>query len=202
MPSIKYINILVFILLFSSCNVSSKKEIQIQTYKRIEDVNIEKSQLILNASKGQWFYKGKPFNGYALKYFRNNDLAEKTGYFNGKREGESFAYYSNGNKKKVAYYSNNKLNGKKMNYYENGTVVTEFNYVDGIPQGVQKTWFPNGQLAKKRILNKGVEEGLQQAWLENGKLYVNYEAKNGRIFGMLRANSCYKLEDEKVVRKD
>jgi hypothetical protein len=47
-------------------------------------------------------------------------------------------------------------------------------------------------------LNKGKEEGLQQAWLENGKIYVNYEAKNGRIFGMNRANLCYKLKNEKV----
>jgi hypothetical protein len=39
---------------------------------------------------------------------------------------------------------------------------------------------------------------LQQAWLENGTLYVNYEAKNGRIFGMNRANLCYKLKNEKV----
>ncbi len=41
--------------------------------------------------------------------------------------------------------------------------------------------------------------GLQQAWLKNEKMYVNYEAKNGRIFGMRRANSCYKLENEDVV---
>ena len=47
---------------------------------------------------------------------------------------------------------------------------------------------------------EGKEEGLQKAWLPNGTLYVNYEAKNGRIFGMLRANSCYKLENEVVVR--
>ena len=41
---------------------------------------------------------------------------------------------------------------------------------------------------------------MQKAWLKNGKLYVNYEAKNGRIFGMRRANACYKLEDEIIIR--
>ena len=56
-----------------------------------------------------------------------------------------------------------------------------------------------GQLAKQRQLVDGHETGLQQAWLQNGTLYVNYEAKNGRVFGMQRANSCYKLEDEKII---
>jgi hypothetical protein len=39
---------------------------------------------------------------------------------------------------------------------------------------------------------------LQKAWLENGTIYVNYEAKNGRVFGMKRANLCYQLKNEKI----
>ena len=39
---------------------------------------------------------------------------------------------------------------------------------------------------------------MQQAWLENGKIYVNYEAKNGRKFGMNRANLCYELKEEEI----
>ena len=39
---------------------------------------------------------------------------------------------------------------------------------------------------------------LKEYALENGKIYVNYEAKNGRIFGMNRTNLCYKLKNEKV----
>ena len=57
-----------------------------------------------------------------------------------------------------------------------------------------------GQIAKLRNLVDGKERGVQKAWLANGKLYVNYEAKNGRVFGMRRANSCYKLEDEVIIR--
>ncbi len=40
---------------------------------------------------------------------------------------------------------------------------------------------------------------LQQAWLKNEKMYVNYEAKSVKIFGMRQANSCYKLENEDVA---
>jgi antitoxin component YwqK of YwqJK toxin-antitoxin module len=44
----------------------------------------------------------------------------------------------------------------------------------------------------------GQEEGMQKAWRENGKIYNNYEAKNGRIFGLKRASLCFQLEDEIV----
>jgi len=56
-------------------------------------------------------------------------------------------------------------------------------------------------LNKSRNFVDGKEHYFQKAWLANGKLNVNYEAKNGCIFGMRRANSCYRLEDEVIIRK-
>lgn len=44
----------------------------------------------------------------------------------------------------------------------------------------------------------GREEGLQQAFRRNGYLYANYEARNGRIFGLKKAALCYGLEDENI----
>ncbi|EPR68296.1 hypothetical protein [Cyclobacterium qasimii] len=44
----------------------------------------------------------------------------------------------------------------------------------------------------------GREEGLQQAFRKNGELFANYEAKDGRIFGLKRAVLCVGLEDEVV----
>ena len=85
--------------------------------------------------------------------------------------------------------------------WENGTLASQSFYENGLKQGVDKKWFSNGQLSKLRNLVDGKEHGFQKAWLANGKLYVNYEAKNGRIFGMRRANSCYRLEDEVIIRK-
>jgi antitoxin component YwqK of YwqJK toxin-antitoxin module len=45
----------------------------------------------------------------------------------------------------------------------------------------------------------GKEAGMQRAWRQNGKIYNNYEVKNGRIFGLKRANLCYGLDDEKII---
>lgn len=42
-------------------------------------------------------------------------------------------------------------------------------------------------------------DGLQRAWRENGELYANYEARDGRIYGLKRANPCFDLEEERIV---
>ena len=79
-------------------------------------------------------------------------------------------------------------------------MAAQSNYEKGIKQGIEKEWYQSGVPSKIRQLVDGKEEGIQQAWLPNGKLYVNYEAKNGRIFGLRRANSCYTLKDEVIQR--
>ncbi len=197
MRLIKYI-FLVFIGVFGSCKKQSAENTSISSVKEITNILIEKKQIKLNPLKGQWFYEQQPFNGYAVVYHENDRLAEKIGFFNGKREGKYYRYFKDSAIKNEGYYIQNKLHGIKLNYFKNGNVFSESNYVNGQRHGLQKTWFLNGQLAKRKNLSKGREDGLQQAWLENGKIYVNYEAKNGRIFGMNRANLCYKLKNEKV----
>lgn len=205
MRLINYYRFLLVMSVFFGCNTKSNDELvlakDIISTLEVEKNFIDEKLIKLNSTKGQWFYKDQPFNGYSVSYYENDSLAEKTGFFNGKREGKSYSYFSDGTIKKEAFYKTNKLDGVKLNYFGNGVLASESNYVNGQKHGIQKVWFSSGQLAKKRNLNQGKEEGLQQAWLENGKLYVNYEAKNGRVFGMRRANSCYKLENEEVVKK-
>ena len=141
----------------------------------INSVEVSKKDLVLNQIEGKWFV-------------------------NGKREGVARRWSENGVLRVESTYHQNKLVGVYKSWWENGVLAEESNYVNGLKQGEEKQWYATGQLSKIRQLVEGKEEGLQKAWLPNGPLYVNYEAKNGRIFGMLRANSCYKLEDEVVVR--
>ena len=204
MQLIKYCIFLLFTVVFFGCNTPSKEKLVATkatiSITEIENNIVDKKHIKLIPAKGQWYYKDLPFNGYAVSYYENATLAEKTVFFNGKREGKSYSYFSDGTIKKEALYKKNKLDGVKLTYFDNGVLASESNYINGKKHGVQKIWFSDGQLAKKVNLNQGMEDGLQQAWLESGKLYVNYEAKNGRIFGMRRANSCYKLENEVVIR--
>jgi hypothetical protein len=185
------------VLIFSSCK-NATTENNATLLKRIQNSIVEKRQLTLIPEKGRWFYKDKPFNGFAVIYHPNKKIAEKIGYFNGRKEGEAFKYFENGNFQKKSFYNQNKLDSKQVVFWKNGNLASETEYVNGAKNGMQQFWFENGQLAKRKNLKKGKEDGLQQAWLQNGKIYVNYEAKNGRIFGLQRANLCYQLKDEKI----
>ena len=196
MQLIKYY--IVFIFVLGSCKNKESKAPLLTSKKIINNVYVDKNELKLNPIKGEWLYKNIPFTGYGFKLYKNDSLLEKTSFYKGKREGEDFKYFDNGCIKRVAFYKDNKLYGKKQNYDSNGILISESNYLFGKRHGVQVVWYPNGQLAKMRNLLEGKENGLQKAWLQNGTLYVNYEAKNGRTFGMKRANLCYQLKNEKI----
>ncbi|MFT5213906.1 MAG: antitoxin component YwqK of YwqJK toxin-antitoxin module, partial [Patiriisocius sp.] len=132
--------------------------------KSIQNTIVEKSQLTLIPEKGRWFYKDRPFNGFAVVYHPNKKTAEKVGYFNGRKEGEAFKYFENGNIQKKSFYKENKLDRKKVVFWGNGNLASESNYNNGAKSGLQLTWFENGQLAKRKNLKEGKENGLQQAW--------------------------------------
>lgn len=193
----KLINcLIIFVCILTSCKKStSKNTIQV---KKISSIYVDKKELKLDNLKGQWYYNQKPFNGFAVTYHKNDTLSEKIGYYNGRKEGLAFQFFKNGDTLKKAFYIANKLHGKKLNYFQSGNLISESNYVKGKRHGEQKIWYDNGQLAKKKHLNMGKEDGIQQAWLKNGDIYVNYQAVNGRIFGLNRSNLCYTLKNEKI----
>lgn len=165
----------------------------------IANILVIKDSLILKGNEGNWYYKDHLFTGYAVKYHMNDSLQQKVGFYKGKKKGAAKVWFPNGVLKIESHYNQNKLVDNYKAWWDNGVLASKANYVNGKIQGIEKKWYKTGELAKLRNLVDGKEIGLQQAWLKNGKLYVNYEAKNGRIFGMRRANSCYKLEDEEVV---
>jgi len=165
----------------------------------IDSIEVLKKELVLNGNKGMWYYKGKPFNGYSLKVYPNGALEEKWGFYNGRREGVARRWSKNEKLQLESYYKNNRLAGVYKTWWDNGVLAGETYYENGIKQGVEKKWHSNGQLFKLRNYVDGKESGFQKAWLANGKLYVNYEKKNGRIFGLRRSNLCYQLENGIVV---
>lgn len=167
----------------------------------IDTTEVLKEELVLNQLEGAWYYKDQLYSGYSLRFYPNDTLAERLGYYNGKREGIAQKWSENGALRIESFYRNNRLDTVYKTWWENGVLAAQSHYEDGVKQGVEKEWYATGQLSKERQLVDGQENGLQKAWLENGKLYVNYEARNGRIFGMRRANSCYKLKNEIVTTR-
>jgi antitoxin component YwqK of YwqJK toxin-antitoxin module len=204
MNKVNLLLLISLLLFFTNC----KKETDqvndtpiVYSLRIIDTIKVDKSELTLNQNEGKWYYKNEPFYGFSQKFHQNGQLAEQHGFYKGKREGIAKKWSENGVLRIESCYNQNRLIGVYKSWWESGVLAQEANYVDGLLNGVEKKWYPTGQLSKFRNLVDGKEDGIQKAWLENGKLYVNYEAKNGRVFGMRRANSCYKLEDEKVVKK-
>ena len=194
--------ILLQVFLLASCNDGFVNQMDIVDNQAlvIENVEVLKEDLILNQIEGKWYYNDVPYSGYSLRYYPNDTLAERLGYVNGKREGIARKWSENGVLRIESYYKTNRLDSIYKSWWENGMLSAETNYVNGVKQGEEREWYATGQLAKQRQLLDGKENGIHKAWLENGKLYINYEAKNGRIFGMRRANSCTQLKDEVIIR--
>tara|TARA_R110000765_G_scaffold10021_1_gene31210 strand:- start:485 stop:1114 length:630 start_codon:yes stop_codon:yes gene_type:complete len=190
------------LFLLGSCNENPESKSIVATDIVIKEETKFKEELSLNQLEGTWYYKNSPYNGFSIAVHDNGTMAEKVGFFNGKREGIAEKWSEAGVLRVAYHYKNNRLEGSYKSWWENGQLAQEANYVNGNMDGIEKKWYPDGQLAKERKLVNGKENGLQKAWLQNGTLYVNYEAKNGRIFGLRRANSCYQLENEIVVRDE
>lgn len=192
----------LMLVLFASCNKTlvANDKVEKEETIVIEDTEVLKEELVLNQIEGKWYYKNEPYSGYSLRFYPNDTLAERIGYYKGKREGIARKWSENGVLRIESYYKNNRLDSVYKSWWENGVLSAETNYTNGIKQGIETEWYPTGQLAKQRQLIDGKENGLQKAWLKNGTLYINYEAKNGGIFGMRKANSCYELNNEKVIR--
>ena len=166
----------------------------------IPTTELNKDLLKLNKLEGKWYYDGKPYNGYAIVRHSNGKLAERTGFYEGKRQGPSYTWFDNGSLASQKNYVENRLEGTAETWWSNGQQSAASNYKNRQRHGEQLKWYPDGQMARRQHFVHGKEEGLQQAWLRTGKLYANYEAKNGRFFGLKRSNLCYQLKNE-VVQK-
>lgn len=198
---------LLFVACFTNCkqasnNASSNGGVVFDenTSIVIDSMEVAKSQLVLNQLEGTWYFNSKPYNGYSLKFYANGGLEERLGFYEGKRQGIAKRWSESGVLRVESYYHQNKLVGDYKSWWENGVLAEASFYENGLKQGEEKQWYDSGQLSKLRRLVDGNENGMQQAWLKNGTLYINYEAKNGRVFGLLRSNLCYQLENEVVIK--
>ena len=204
----KYTNtnyVILLILVLLGC--TENKELKLlgtndttDVVKEIPNRTIEKSFLNYNRKISLWTLNNTHYSGFAVNYYADSTLKEKMGILNGKIEGQSLTFYEDGHLKQLSSYHNGKLNRVKKNWSRDSShlVLSHLNYQFVNPHGEQTTWYPTGELHKKLNMNMGKEDGIQQAFRKNGALYANYEAKEGRIFGLKKTALCYGLEDENI----
>jgi len=170
----------------------------------IKNTTVNRNLLSYHRETSVWKYNDQPYSGYAITKYEKGSLKQKFGVFNGKKQNEDIVWFPNGKIKSITNYHKGKLHGEKNVWTENPTynLVAQFNYYLGKGQGKQMKWYSTGEVYQIIHLNRGREEGLQQAFRKNGVLYANYEAKNGRIFGLKKASLCFALEDQQIKVDD
>lgn len=71
-----------------------------------------------------------------------------------------------------------------------GRPRTAGHYLRGVRHGEFRTWHVNGQLADIRHYVDGREVGRQQSWTADGVMFLNYEVRDGRRYGMVNSRPC------------
>ena len=147
---------------------------------------------------GERIYKGKALTGEAVSYHANGLLATSNSFVEGRRQGFSRQWFENGILGYEAFYEAEKRQGIVRSWWSNGNQRSQESFVDGLLEGEGWHWYSDGAKFKKSNHLAGKPTGIQQAWRQNGELFSNYEYRNGRVFGLKKANSCIGLEDEQI----
>lgn len=187
--------IICVLFLFYSC--VDNKELPVSKEKALTTA-ISKDSVTLIPDKGLVYFHNAPFTGICVSYYSNGQLSTSREYLKGRSNGLYQKWFSSGIKSFESSYRNGRLNGVTTSWWGNSNLRTKSNYLKGVAQGKQVQWYRSGAKFKQMNMVDGKEEGIQQSWRENGKLYNNYEAKNGRIFGLKKSTLCYKIDDEEV----
>lgn len=66
-----------------------------------------------------------------------------------------------------------------------------------VRNGEFRTWHSNGQLAEVRRYVNGREDGLQQSWTPEGVLFLNYEVRGGRRYGLVNSRPCLPSDESR-----
>jgi len=145
-------------------------------------------------------YRGdKPFSGTVQENWPGGSVRTLDPYRHGKKEGEEIEYYPSGKIHWKRAFKDGEKEGLHAGWWENGQKMFEYHFHKGLYKGTTREWYPSGVLAREGHYEKGVEAGLQRAWRENGVLYTNYEAREGRQYGVINSRVCYSVKDGKGV---
>ncbi len=151
--------------------------------------------MITKKQNGDIFMDGQSFSGYLIDRYKNDTIALKIGYLNGKQNGDMTAFYGNGDVRYVRPYFNGEKHGTHVGFHKNGVKAFEYYFVNGFSEGNHKEWYSDGELAADMNYVNGKEFGRQQVWRPDGKVRSNYIVReNGRRYGLMGIKRCTKLD--------
>ena len=86
-------------------------------------------------------------------------------------------------------------NGHAQSRWPNGQLRSDVTYRQDAYDGEYRTYYESGAPYELRHYVNGHEEGVQRSWSETGVLYLNYEVRSGRRFGLVNASPCNTVGD-------
>lgn len=84
--------------------------------------------------------------------------------------------------------------GRHVSYWPGGGRRVETLYDGDVIEGEYRSWHANGRLAELKHYARGQQTGLQQAWTDRGELFLNFEVRNGRHYGLINARPCLPVQ--------
>jgi len=91
-------------------------------------------------------------------------------------------------------YRDGRKIGRHVSFWPNGSKRVEALYNGDVIEGEYRAWHANGQLAELKHYAQGHEVGRQQAWTDQGELFLNFDARNGRHYGLVNSKPCMPVQ--------
>lgn len=162
----------------------------------IPNVYVETSNPLLSKKAAILYLGHNLFSGFLIQKNTNDQVLSKTGYFEGKLQGEASQCYPDGTPKEVRFYDANKKVGEHLGFWPNGTKKFEYYFKADLHEGTLREWYANGQPFRQFHYKNGKENGSQKMWKEDGTIRANYVVKDGRRYGLIGLKNCKSISDE------
>ncbi len=138
----------------------------------------------------------KMFNGTTVEYYSSGNLKLSVAYIGGLEEGYTHAFYENGQPEYERNYKQGEKDGIHKGWWQNGNKRFEYHFAKGVYNGDFTEWYEDGKIAKIIQYNNG-KETAGKGWRNNGKPYMNFIVKDGRRYGLVNAQLCYSIKNER-----
>lgn len=106
-------------------------------------------------------------------------------------------FFADGTPASVRSYRDGRKTGWHLAFWPDGTPQSEAAYREDAYHGTYRSYYRSGRRYELRRFELGREAGRQQSWTEDGTLYLNYEVRDGRRYGLVNARPCLPVGPER-----
>jgi antitoxin component YwqK of YwqJK toxin-antitoxin module len=104
-------------------------------------------------------------------------------------------YHPNGAMKSRVQIRDGMRQGVEHRWHSNGRLAAVRTFANDVLHGQSRSWYADGSPYEERWYAGGQEAGAQRAYAPDGVMYLNYEMRNGRRFGMVNARPCLRAAE-------